>query len=106
MFSVFFGVDPCIYGERVDVTKGRREAVAWAEKHRGYAQTSVFHDGGARGLQGLLAVMGQTELLHFILATTSPGFRFLMAGTYLTYPCVVLLKSSRHFLIQKHWNRS
>lgn len=26
----------------VDVTKGRREAVAWAEKHRAYAQTGLI----------------------------------------------------------------
>ncbi len=26
----------------VDVTTGRRDAVAWAEKHRSYAETGVF----------------------------------------------------------------
>ena len=28
----------------VDVTTGRRDAVAWAEKNRRYAQTGVFGD--------------------------------------------------------------
>lgn len=36
--------DVRVCGAGVDVTKGRREAVAWAEKHRGYAQTGVFHE--------------------------------------------------------------
>ncbi len=30
------------YTVGVDVTKGRREAVAWADKHRGYAQTGII----------------------------------------------------------------
>lgn len=40
----FVGTDVRVCGAGVDVTKGRREAVAWAEKHRGYAQTGVFHE--------------------------------------------------------------